>query len=237
MNIALILSGGKGMRFGGDVPKQYTQAGGRPVIGYALEVFEKHEKIDRIQIVADRQWQELILHSMADGQPVSLKPSGFSRPGESRQMSIYNGLKDIMEYAHPTDKVLIHDAVRPLVKAERITEVIETLEKHEAVTPVVPVKDTVYTCEGGRFTGILRRDTLAAGQTPEGFLLGRYYEAVQSMMQGKMERVTGSLEAALLAGMDAVSVAGDEENFKITAKEDLMRFRQLLRERRGTDCE
>lgn len=224
MNIALILSGGTGARMGTDIPKQYIMVDGRPVIFYALDVFEAHEMIDRIQIVADERWHGLI------SQYAGKKPAGFSKPGVNRQYSIFNGLADILAYADPGDHVIIHDAARPFPGSGMITEILQTLKNHEAVTPILPLKDTVYLYENGMFTGTAERSKLAAGQAPEGFLLGRYYEAVKRLLPDRICHITGSLQAALEAGMDAVPIPGDEGNFKITTMADLEKFRQIIRQ-------
>lgn len=229
MNIALILSGGTGARMGTDIPKQYIRVDGRPIISYVLDVFEAHEMIERIQIVADGDWHGLI------SQYAGKKLAGFSEPGANRQYSILNGLADILSYAGPKDHVVIHDAARPLVGSAVITEILKTLKNHEAVTPVLPLKDTVYFYKDGRLTGTAERTSLAAGQTPEGFLLGRYYEAVRSLLPDRIWQITGSLQAALEAGMDAAPIAGDEGNFKITTMADLEKFRQIIQQRKNSN--
>ena len=96
MNIALILAGGSGSRFGGDIPKQYLEVGGKPVIAYCLRTFSQHEQIDKIQIVADEQWHAFIEKCTLQEGCTGLQ--GFSAPGENRQLSIWNGLQDILEY-------------------------------------------------------------------------------------------------------------------------------------------
>lgn len=228
MNIALILSGGTGTRMGTDIPKQYIRVDGRPIISYVLDTFEEHEMIERIQIVADEGWHDLI------SQYAGKKLAGFSRPGVNRQYSILNGLVDILTYADPEDHVIIQDAARPLVGSAMITEILKTLENHEAVTPILPLKDTVYLYENGKFTGTAERAKLAAGQAPEGFLLGRYYEAVKGLLPDRILHITGSLQAALEAGMDAVPISGDEGNFKITTMADLEKFRQIIQQSKSS---
>lgn len=222
MNIALILSGGTGVRMGTDIPKQYIKVDGRPIIFYVLDTFEAHKMIDRIQIVADERWHDLI------SQYTGKKLAGFSKPGVNRQVSILNGLADILTYADSEDHVIIHDAARPLLSGAMITQILKTLKDHEAVTPILPLKDTIYLYENGIFTGTAERSKLAAGQAPEGFLLGRYYEAVKKLLPDRILHITGSLQAALEAGMDAAPIPGDEGNFKITTMEDLENFRQII---------
>lgn len=222
MNIALILSGGIGARVGGSIPKQYITVSGKPVIAYCMEIFTAHPDIDKIQVVAQESWRELIQECAGGGA------YGFSQPGGNRQLSIYNGLADIMAYAAPTDKVIIHDAARPLVSPQLIHNCLKALEQHEGVVPVLPMKDTVYEGADGRIVSLLERSRIIAGQAPEGFLLGKYYDANKALLPDRILSVNGSAEAAVLAGMDVVYIQGDEENFKITTEADLERFQSIM---------
>lgn len=223
MNIALILSGGTGNRLGADVPKQYLEVGGRTIISYCLEVFESCRSISAIQIVADPGWHEL----MSKGSLTKLR--GFSTPGKTRQLSILNGLEDIRTYADKNDIVVIHDAARPLVSEEQIEGVIEAAKVHDGAIPVLPMKDTVYFSEDGRkITSLLDRKCVVAGQAPESFKLEKYYEANQKLLPDQIMKINGSTEPAILAGLDIVTIQGDERNFKITTKDDLSRFGEIL---------
>jgi len=232
MNIALILSGGTGLRMGGDIPKQYIEVEGNPILAYCLKTFSEDENIDKIQIVADEKWIPFIKESIEKNCSNTSKFAGYSLPGENRQLSIFNGLSDIMKYASSEDKVIIHDGARPLVSKELIDAIINTLDEHEGVTPVLPVKDTVYTIDdSGKFTGTPDRSKLMAGQAPEGFRLGKYYDATKALIPEKIKVVTGSLQTALLYGMDAVSIKGEEENFKVTTPKDLDDFKAIVKQK------
>jgi len=225
MNIALILSGGAGTRVGGGIPKQYIIVSGKPVIAYCMETFVAHPEIDRIQIVAHENWRGLI-QECGRGSIY-----GFSQPGENRQLSIYNGLADIMIYAAPADKIIIHDAARPFVSPQIIHGCLAALELHEGVVPALAMKDTVYEGAGGHIVSLLDRSRIIAGQAPEGFLLGKYYHANKALLPDKILSVNGSAEAAVLAGMDVVYIQGDEKNFKITTEADLERFWSMMENR------
>ena len=109
MNTALILSGGVGSRLGADMPKQYIKVGNRMILSYCVERLSLHPQIDAIQIVAQESWHEPIVDELKT-YDVNKKFKGFSGPGENRQLSIYNGLQDILTYAEAEDTVLIHDA-------------------------------------------------------------------------------------------------------------------------------
>ena len=157
MIIALILSGGTGTRLGSDIPKQYIEAGGRPVITYSIEQLYRHSGIEAIQIVADPVWQGKISNWLT-AYGFSGKFKGFSRPGGNRQLSILHGLEDIREYAKESDYVFIHDAARPLLTKKQITDCIESVVGHDGVLPVLPMKDTVYlSTDGKKITELLNR--------------------------------------------------------------------------------
>ena len=94
MIIALILSGGTGSRLASDIPKQYIEVGGRPVISYSIECLYRHKEIDAVQIVAEPAWREQI-EKWITAEGFDRKFRGFSAPGENRQLSIFHGLEDI----------------------------------------------------------------------------------------------------------------------------------------------
>lgn len=224
MNIALVLSGGRGMRMDTKVPKQYIEVRGKPVFAYCIETLCAHKEIDAIQIVADSRWHGLIWKWLSKMDEVG-KFHGFSNPGKNRQISIWNGLQDIGFYANISDRVLIHDAARPLLSKKMITDCFNAISGHDGVLPALPMKDTVYqSIDGKVITALLNREELYAGQAPEVFCLGKYYEANRRLFPEKILKIHGSSEPALLAGMDITVIPGDEMNFKITTREDMEKF-------------
>lgn len=234
MNIALILSGGTGTRLGADIPKQYIEVCGRPVISYCLELLAAHAGIDALQIVADRQWHGTILKCLEKYDCPKCgdkgKFRGFSEPGENRQLSIFKGLEDISRYASESDLVMIHDAARPMLSAQMISDSLAAAEGHDGVLPVLPMKDTVYaSADGRRVSALLKREEIFAGQAPETFRLGRYYEANRKLLPERIRAVNGSTEPAVMAGLDIIMIPGDERNFKITTREDMERFCEIIR--------
>lgn len=234
MNIAVILSGGTGSRTGSDIPKQYVESGGRPMICFCMETLFTHERIDAVQIVADEAWRAYILRHisrMEEQFAIWGKFRGFSEPGKNRQLSICHALTDIRKYAGRDDTVLIHDAARPFVKAEQIERCFRDLEGHDGVLPVLPMKDTVYMADGNRISSLLDRTCIFRGQAPELFLLGKYYEANRALLSDRILAVNGSTEPAVMAGMDICLSEGDEDNFKVTTAGDLERFRKITGER------
>ena len=249
MNTAILLSGGIGSRLHSDVPKQYISVGGRMLISYALAALAESALIDRVLIVAEEEWREPILSdAVKTAVPVD-KVIGFALPGFNRQGSVINGMQEVLRkiasqslnseaYGKESlkdsgitedDTVLIHDAARPLLSGKQIEDCFGALAGHDGVMPVLPMKDTVYLSRDGRAVSeLLDRKRIFAGQAPELFRFGKYYQANMALTPECLAAVNGSTEPAVTAGMDIVMIPGDENNFKITTKQDLERFRSIM---------
>lgn len=233
MVTALILSGGTGTRLGANIPKQYIEVDGRPIISYCFETLALSRYIDAIWIVADEHWQEYIEQKV---KPYDIygRLRGFSSPGANRQLSIFNGLRDIRNELEKTGvmpaergSVLVHDAARPLLSEELIARCAAGAEGHDGAMPVLPMKDTVYLSNDGvSVSELLDRSRIFAGQAPELFDIEKYYAANVRLLPDKIMSINGSTEPAVMAGMDIAMVTGDENNFKITTMADLERFKQ-----------
>lgn len=223
MVAAIILSGGTGTRMGSDVPKQYLEVSGKPIIAYSIEIFEKSPDIDRILIVCAKEYRELIEKNIAG----SSKFVGFALPGEIRQLSVLSGLNALKETLGDGDGVIIHDAARPLVSAETIRKISEELKSCDAVLPILPMKDTVYEVESGMVVSNLDRSRIAAGQTPEGFRFGPYLKANEDLLPDVIMNISGSMQPAVMAGLKIKTIPGDENNFKITTPADMAKFEEV----------
>jgi 2-C-methyl-D-erythritol 4-phosphate cytidylyltransferase len=233
MNVALLLSGGTGTRVGGEIPKQYMEVQGKPMIAYCLFTILTHKAIDAVRIVAAPAWHTYILQCLKQldlPEDIGQKFQGFSLPGENRQLSIWNGLQDIRACSQPDANVLIHDAARPLLSGDLITACLEALGEYDGVLPVLPMKDTVYMSEDGeQISALLERNRIFAGQAPEVFRLEAYYQANQDLLPDQILQINGSTEPAVLAGMKIRMIPGDERNFKVTTAEDLEKFKNFAK--------
>ena len=218
MVYAVILSGGIGTRVGGEIPKQYIEVNGSPIISDCICTFEKCDVIDKYVIVAAGDWEEYV------NKYTGAKFIGFAAPGENRQLSIYNGLLTIQNIASGDDIVILHDAARPFVTIDTIEALVKACDNSDGSMPALPAKDTMYIQENGRVKALIDRDSLIAGQAPEAFKFGKYLKANKGLLPNRIQNIKGSTEPAFLAGMNVAVIAGDENNFKITTKEDLERY-------------
>lgn len=233
MNIAIILSGGIGSRMGADIPKQYMDVGGKPVIIYCIEQFARSGSIDSFIISLDEQWKKMVGEHLS-GLGIQC-PVFYSCPGETRQFTIYHALKCAIANGFKDDDiVVIHDAARPLVSVRLIDSCIHGCLEYDGALPVLPMKDTVYFSEDGvRLSGVPPRAMLFAGQAPEAFRLGKYWKAHEMTPCHEILAVNGSTELAYKAGMNVKIIAGDEMNFKITTPMDLQRFKRIIEDNEG----
>ncbi len=235
MNVVLLLAGGVGSRMGLNVPKQYYEVAGRPLIAYCLDGMAESRSVDSIQIVANEEWKSLII-SLLEAAGLHAKLKGFSMPGDNRQLSIYNGLRDIRKYADDNSMVMVHDAARPYLTADMIDSCFAAADGKDGVLPCLPMKDTIYHSKDGKtVTGLLNRSELFAGQAPEIYRLDKYLAANESLLPDKIMQINGAAEPAIMAGMDIAMVPGEEQNFKITTMADLERFEKCY-EGMGSGC-
>ena len=230
MNIAIILAGGTGSRLGGDIPKQYIEVDGKPIISYCLERFEHHQFVDSIVIVAAEEWQSFI-EDWIRIVKIS-KFGGFAPSGSSRQHSILNGMIKAKENgAQKEDSIIIHDAARPNISHEIISQCFKQLNDFDGVMPVLPVNDTIYLSSNGKnISSLLNRDQLFAGQAPESFNFGKYFDIHSGMSEKELAVIRGSSEVAYRYGLNIRMIPGDEHNYKITTAQDLSKFIREMKE-------
>jgi len=161
--VAIILAGGVGSRLGWETPKQFVKIAGKKVIEHTLDIFEKHPLIDEIYVVINPKYYDYFLETILPKyRKITKVLKGGSTRQESSKIGVYATEDDI-------EKVIIHDAVRPLVTADIITNVIKTLDTHCAVDVVIPAVDTIVVSDGKTILRIPNRKYLYQGQTPQGF--------------------------------------------------------------------
>ena len=231
MNIAIILSGGVGSRMGTNRPKQYLEVDGKSIIWYCLKVFVENPNIDVIIIGRAKEWAEYVeqqIHLFSTKKPIF-----YSIPGETRQYSIYNALKIVKKHGYTDDDVvIIHDAARPLVSHVLINDCLAACAESDAILPVIPVKDTLYqSVDGKSITNLLKRKELFAGQAPEAFRFGKYFQLHERITRKELLEINGSTEIAYKGGLKVKLIKGDEMNFKITTPEDLSNFENIINQR------
>ncbi len=208
---AIILAAGRGLRAGGEVPKQWQMLAGRPVVSFALEAFVGFTRV-------------LVIHpddrARAAGLGVELVEGGATR-----SQSVRNALLALA--GRGVTQVLIHDGARPLLRPEVSLRVLAALGHHQGAAPALPVSDALWTGAEGLVSGTRDRAGLLRAQTPQGF----HYEAILAAHMKHSGAAADDVEVARAAGLDVAIVAGDEDNLKLTYPGDLARAEVMLRGR------
>jgi 2-C-methyl-D-erythritol 4-phosphate cytidylyltransferase / 2-C-methyl-D-erythritol 2,4-cyclodiphosphate synthase len=216
---ALVLAGGSGRRFGGEVPKQYLPLAGTAVLRRAVEAFLRHPRIVRVQVVVRPEDRLLADEALAG---LNLPPPVPG--GETRQDSARLGLEALADMA--PDYVLVHDGARPFVDAELIDRTLAALEQAPGVVPALPVTDTLKRgTEAGTVIGTVDRQGLWRAQTPQGF---RYAEILAAHRAAAGKALTDDAMVAESAGLAVAIVDGSEDNVKITTEDDMARAERSL---------
>ena len=209
MNFALVLSGGIGARMEiKDCPKQYLEAGGKPIVVHTLEKLEANADTNAIVVVAAQQWQVPLRQWMK--QYRISRFLAFALPGITRQESILHGLDVCARYQEgESDVVLIHDAVRPLVSDSLLSRCYAVAREFGGCMPTLPVYDTTYqSTDGSTIERLLDRDTLFRGQAPEAYQLKPYWEMNRSVSREELNSYHGSSEIAFRHHLyESISVA------------------------------
>ncbi len=216
--VALIVGAGEGRRFGGEVPKQYCRLSGEPVMRRSLLAFLEHSGVTDVQAVIHPDHGDLY-DEAARGLGLPAPIHG----GVLRQQSVALGLESLTKKA--PDRVLIHDAARPLVPAGVISRVLAALETSPGAVPVLPVTDTLKRGDNGTITVTLDRQGLWRAQTPQGF---RFEDILAAHRQAMSDELTDDAAVAERAGLAVAIVEGSEDNVKVTTPEDLARAERFL---------
>ncbi len=231
-NIALIIAGGKGARMHQDIPKQFLTVNEKPVIIYTLEAFEKHPEIDAIAVVCIAGWEQ-VLWAYARQYSIT-KLQYIVRGGDNGQESIRNGLFELEKHFGKDDIVLIHDAIRPLVSAEIISDCIRVTLEHGCAIVVIPCAEAMMQTEDGLCsTGSYPRDKLKRTQTPQAFRLGNICAIHRKALDRGITNSVASCTLMIEMGEKVYFSAGSEKNIKLTTVDDIDIFKALLAAKRS----
>ena len=227
-NIALIIAGGVGARMGQDIPKQFINVHDKPVIVYTLEAFQKHPEIDAIEVVCLDGWHE-VLWAYAKQFGIA-KLEKIVSGGKNGQDSIRNGVYDIRErYDDDDDIILIHDAIRPMVLPEIISDNISVCRKYGNAITVVPCTAAMLkTYDSLSTEEQVARDNLKITQTPQAFFIKDIVKAHKEALSKGITNSVASCTMYIELGRKLYMSKGSEKNLKLTTTEDIEIFKALL---------
>lgn len=212
--LVILTAAGRGSRAGGGLPKQWRSLAGRPVILHTLAAFHGWPVVVTIH-PEDRDLAARLL----PGIPLI-------EGGETRAASVRAALEAMAGKGF--ERVMIHDAARPLLPAGILDRLSQALDHAPAAAPALPVTDALWRGAEGRVTGLQSREGLYRAQTPQAF----HYEAILAAHRADPEGLAADdVALALGAGLDVEIIEGDEENLKLTYPADFTRAEAILKAR------
>ena len=231
-NIGLIIAGGSGNRMHQDIPKQFITVNERPVIVYTLEAFEHHPEIDAIAVVCIEGWEQVLWAYARQFNITKLQYVVCG--GRNGQDSIRNGLFELEKHFAPDDIVLVHDAIRPMVSAEIISDNIRVAREFGNAIAVIPCAEAMLQTEDGAVsTGSYPRDRLKRTQTPQAFRLGEICDLHRRALAAGITNSIASCTLKIEMGEQVYFSAGSEKNIKLTTVDDIDIFKALLAAKRS----
>ena len=214
---AVVVAGGRGLRAGGDLPKQYRQIFGEPVIRPSLAALANHVGVSLVQPVIHADDASLF-HAASVGISVLSPVHG----GATRQASVRAGLEALQP--HGPQLVLVHDAARPFASEALIARAITAGRASGAAVPVIAVADTVKTVDAaGCVTGTIDRAHLRMVQTPQAFGFAALLDAHRQAKAAGRDDFTDDAALAEWAGLKVTTFEGEAENVKLTTDGDFVR--------------
>ena len=212
----ILVAAGRGTRIGGDLPKQWRDLAGQPVLAHTVAAF-RAAGLERIVLVIHPDDQ-------ARAEPLGLH---LVHGGATRTESVRAALEALATDAPA--RVLIHDGARPLVDVALIDAVLEALKTHPAAAPALPVTDALWRGAEGRVAGTQSRDGLFRAQTPQGF----DFPALLSAYRAHKDEAADDVAIAQAAGLEVWITPGSEGNIKLTYPADFDRAERMLAERQA----
>ena len=231
-SIALIIAGGSGPRMHQDIPKQFLTVVERPVIVYTMEAFQRHPDIDAIAVVCIEGWENML---WAYAKQFNITKLKYIVPGgQNGQDSIRNGVYELEKHYSAEDIVLIHDAIRPMVSQEIISDCIVKTRKHGCAISVIPCAEAMVITEDAKTSETTYpRDKLKRTQTPQGFSIGKICDLHRRALEAGITNSVASVTLMIEMGEKVYFSAGSEKNIKLTTVEDIDIFKALLHVRRS----
>jgi len=228
-NIAIIFAGGKGTRMGTEIPKQFLEINGKPIIIHTLELFQYNPNISKIYITTLENYIPYV-KDLVKKYNIN-KTIDVIEGGDTAQDSIYNGLVRVYEDNKDNPLVILHDGVRPMIKNEIINNNINVArEKGNAITCIPAYETFILSEDGDKIDNVPLRKNSYIAQAPQTFFLNDILK-VHETFRAKENKYGDAVDACNLCnilGIDTHIVQGNRGNIKITTPEDVYIFKAFL---------
>ena len=226
-NVAVIMAGGKSSRNNQNIPNQFINVMGKPIIVYCLEAYQQHPTIDDMYIVCLKGWESIVMDYAKRFNITKLK--GIVSAGASGILSVKNGLEYIGNKYSDDDIIIIQESTRPMVTTEMISKLIQTVKSIGSANICKPMRDHVIFSVTDSSISYVNRDTAVELQSPEAFRFSILKNAFKKA-EKQNHTLTESCCAMLLYNMGYYInfIEGSANNLKIIRQEDITLFASVL---------
>ena len=226
-NVALIIAGGVGARMNQDIPKQFLSVNDKPVIVYTMECFQNHPDIDSIYVACLSGWTDILVAYAKQFNITKLKR--IVEGGKNGQDSIRNGVYAISEDYNDDDLIMIHDAIRPMLSADIISDNIVKCKQYGNAITVIPCMEAMLKSNDEiESNESILRNSLFRAQTPQTINVKNAVRIHKKALEMGITNSVATCTLLLELGEKVYFAKGSELNLKITTTEDITIFKALL---------
>lgn len=235
-NVVIVLAGGKSTRNMQNIPNQFINVFGKPVIVYCLEAYQRHPAIDDIYVVCLKDW-ESIFEAYAKQYSIH-KLRGIIPAGKTGILSVKNGVNEIKERYEKNDVIIFQESTRPLVTEEMISKLLNACQRNGSAVTCEPMEEYVQfelsdeDIEASRHSEYLNRSRVVALESPEAYRLETVLEAFKTA-EAKKHKYEETCFAMMMndLGYELQFYAGNHNNIKVVRQQDIAILGALLKNR------
>lgn len=233
-----ILAGGVGSRVkSANIPKQFIELNGKPVIAYTIENMLRVTRFDEIYIAVHGEWLGYMEQIIADYIPEEQQSKVRLTTGGKERLDSIRNVTDAICKEHAVgeqDVIIIHDAARPFVTEKILNDSIDCAMAHGAVVAALPASDTIiHSVNGTEVSDIPNRSIVYHGQAPDSFNLKLFLDMQATLSEEQKAVITGTSQICTLNGVVLHMVEGDSINFKITTDSDLLIAENIIKNKKS----
>lgn len=228
MNCVLIKMGGKGVRFGEALPKQFYEIDGVPLFAYVLKKYCEIDLIDKFIIVTNGEWMDLTQKYAKD--ILGDKLLSIVRGGNTNAQSTYNGVIEASKFLCDEDILLVHDVTDVIISPKAIADAINACNKYKCIAVITEQVHTLYKKDkDGFITGTIEKASVGSGYSPEAFQYAIIKKSYMNASKNELTNMTSAMALVQAHGYKAYCVTSHQIDIKITYHEDMDALKTVLK--------
>lgn len=228
MNCVLIKMGGKGVRFGDSLPKQFYEIDGIPLFAYVLKKYETIKMIDKFIIVTNGEWMDMTRYYAQ--KILGNKLLSIVSGGTTNAKSTYNGVMEAAKFLKDEDILLVHDVTDAVIAPKTIENAIRACKKYKCIAVITEQVHTLYTKDNeGFITGTIEKSMVGSGYSPEAFQYFIIKKCYSEASEQELVNMTSAMALVQAHGYRPFCVTSHQIDIKITYHEDMEALKLVLK--------